>query len=86
MVDIQQRLVQVGQVQVVFCFVILGEGLVLRRWELAERRQVGVDVSDVETMWLVEVTIPEEETMGSCSAFHVGLVRNAQRKAGRTLE
>lgn len=70
MVYIQQRLVQVGQVQVVLGFVVLCEGLILRRWELAERRQVCVDVSDVETMRLVEVSIPEEETADSCSAFY----------------
>lgn len=74
MVDIQQRLVKVGQVQVVFCFVVLGEGLVLRRWELTERRQVRVDVSDVEAMRLVEVTIPEEEMTDRCSTFHLGSV------------
>lgn len=61
MVHVQQRLVQVGQVQVVLGFVVLGERLVLRRGKLAERCQVRVHVRYVETMRLVEVTIPEEE-------------------------
>lgn len=54
-------MVQVGEVQVVLGFVVLGEGLVFRRRELAERRQVCVHVGDVEAMGLVEVAIPGGE-------------------------
>lgn len=57
-VDVEQRLVDVGQVQVVLGFVVLGEGIVLRRRELAEWRQVRVHVGYVEAMRLVEVAIP----------------------------
>ena len=59
MVYVQERLVQVGQVQVVLGFVVLGKRLVFRRRKLAERRQVCVHIGDVEAMGLVEVTIPD---------------------------
>lgn len=58
MVYVQERLVQVGQVQVVFCLVVLSKRLILRRGKLAERRQVRVNVGNIEAMRLVKVTIP----------------------------
>lgn len=60
MVHVQERLVQVGQVQVVLGFVVLGKRLVLGRGKLAERREVRVHVGYIEAMRLVEVTIPWE--------------------------
>lgn len=53
-------MVQVGEVQVVLGFVVLGKRLVFRGRKLAERRQVCVHVSDIEAMRLVEVAIPGE--------------------------
>lgn len=58
MVDVQKWLVDVGQVQVVLCFVVLSEGVVLGGRELAEWRQVCVHVGNIEAMRLVEVAIP----------------------------
>lgn len=58
MVDVEQGLVDVGQIQVVLCFVVLSKGIVLGRRELAEGRQVCVHVGNVEAMRLVEVAIP----------------------------
>lgn len=62
MVYVQERLVQVGQVQVVLGFVVLSKRLVFWRRKLAERRQVCVHVSYIEAMRLVEVTIPGKRT------------------------
>lgn len=59
MVHVQQRLVQIGQIQVVLGLVVLLEGLVFRRWELAEGGEVCVDVRDVEAVRLVKITIPD---------------------------
>lgn len=53
-------MVQVGEVQVVLGFVVLGKCLVFRGRKLAEWRQVCVHVSNVEAMRLVEVAIPGE--------------------------
>lgn len=61
MVHVQKRLVQVGQVKVVLCFVVLGKRLVLWRRELAERRQVCVHIGDVEAVRLVKVPVPGRE-------------------------
>lgn len=58
MVYIQEWLVKVRQVQVVLCFVVLSESLILWRRKLAEWRQVCVHISDIEAMRLVEVAIP----------------------------
>lgn len=58
MVHVEQRLVDVGQVQVVLGFVVLSEGIVLGRRELAEWRQVRVHVGYIEAVRLVEVAIP----------------------------
>lgn len=71
MVYIQEGLVQVGQVQVVLGFVVLGERLVFWRRKLAERCQVRVDVGNVEAVRLVEVTIPGKTTVLLCR--HVAL-------------
>lgn len=64
MVHIQQGLVNIGEVEVVLSFVVLSESLVLRGWEFAERGKVCVNVSHVEAVRLVEITIPEREKLG----------------------
>lgn len=68
MVYIQERLVKVRQVQVVLCFVVLSESLVLWRRKLAEWCQVCVHISDIEAMRLVEVAIPGKQQRGD---YHV---------------
>ena len=70
-VHVQQRLVEVGQVQVVLGLVVLGERLVLGRRELAEGRQVRVHVRHVEAVRLVEVTVAGGRREG-VSAFERG--------------
>lgn len=60
MVHIQKWLIQVGEVQVVLGFVVLCKCLIFRGRELAERRQICIHISNIETMRLVEVAISEE--------------------------
>ena len=58
MVDIQQRLRQTRDRQLVFTRVVILEGAVgLRGWERARRREIVTDLSDVEVLGLVGVAI-----------------------------
>lgn len=57
-VYIQKWLVQVGQVQVVLGFVVLSKCFILWRGKLTEWCKVCIDISNVEAMRLVEVSIP----------------------------
>lgn len=60
MVDVQERLVEVCQVEVVLCFIIFSEGFIFWGREFTEWSQVGVHIRYVEPMRLVKIAISDK--------------------------
>lgn len=60
-VHIQQRLVEIGQVKIIFCFIIFSKSFIFRGREFTEWSKISVYISYIESMRLIKISIPKKK-------------------------
>lgn len=72
-VHIQQRLVEIGQVKIIFCFIIFSKSFIFRGREFTEWSKISVYISYIESMRLIKISIPKKKSL-ACFILRVKLV------------
>lgn len=60
-VHVQQRLVEIGQVKVILCFIILRKRFILRGRKFTQGGKISVHVSDIKSMRLIKIAVSKQE-------------------------
>lgn len=61
MVDIQQWLVEIGQVKVILCFIIFCKSFIFRGRKFTEWGKISVHISYVKSMRLIKIAVSKNK-------------------------
>ena len=61
MVHVQQRLVEIGQVKVILCFIILRKSFILGGRKFTQGGKISIHVSNIKSMRLIKIAVSKNE-------------------------
>lgn len=60
-VHVQQRLVEIGQVKVILCFIILRKSFILRGRKFTQGGKISIHVSNIKSMRLIKIAVSKKQ-------------------------